>query len=192
MNTYPSNSEIQEAELSMFDSRMPSDAPPVKESNARHALNAVQTDQDFSRTDLEAIKKDLVPHFGEDEANKIIRDYTGVDMAQAQPATPPVAPPAKTKPEWIQQSVDKLEALEAKVEAIPALTDMAQNDTAQTAQNDTSGTTAEYNKNIVDIQKKLNKIKKAMEDKVKVLKGLNLQTTITVQSKSQTPQTTST
>ena len=82
--------------------------------------------------------------------------------------------------------------MEAKVEAIPALTDMAQNDTAQTAQNDTSGTTAEYNKNIVDIQKKLNKIKKAMEDKVKVLKGLNLQTTITVQSKSQTPQTTST
>ena len=69
---------------------MPSDAPPVKESNARHALNAVQTDQDFSRTDLEAIK-DLVPHFGEDEANKIIRDYTGVDMAQ--PATPPAPPP---------------------------------------------------------------------------------------------------
>ena len=70
MNTSPSRSEIQKAELSMFDSRMPSDAPPVKESNARHALNAVQTDQDFSRTELEAIKKDLVPYFGENRIRR--------------------------------------------------------------------------------------------------------------------------
>lgn len=170
MNTTPSKNEILQAELSMFDSRMPSDAPPVKESNARHALNAIQTEQGFNRTDLEAIKHDLVPHYGEEEANKIILDYTGVDMAHA---TPPVAAPVKTKPDWIQKSVTDLEAVRDKVDTLAL----------PTSTNGTPGTpstTEYYSNNIQKIKTLLNSIKSTMDTNVTKLTELQLPKSITV------------
>lgn len=170
MNTTPSKNEILQAELSMFDSRMPSDAPPVKESNARHALNAIQTEQGFNRTDLEAIKHDLVPYYGEEEANKIILDYTGVDMAQV---TPPVAAPVKKiKPTWIGERVTDLTTLQKEVEALVVLSPSG-NSTPETQ-------TTQYNDNIAKIKTLLDSIKTKMDTNVAALKTLQLPKSVTV------------
>lgn len=181
MNTTPSKNEILQAELSMFDSRMPSDAPPVKESNARHALNAVQTEQGFNRTDLEAIKHDLVPHYGEEEANKIILDYTGVDMAQA---TPPVAAPVKTKPDWIGKCVKDLTDLQDNVDAL----------VPPTPNGTPEAQPSQYKDNIDEIKTLLDSIKTTMDTNVTKLTELQLPKSVTVHppTQQQTSQTTNT